>query len=73
MDSQDKKHLSSDGFCCSSEPREKMKERKIINKYFDFAKELKKKKRWNTKMTEIPIIVDALETVPKSLKKITED
>ena len=44
-----------------------MKEGKKLNKYIDFARELKKLR--NMRMMVIPIIFGAFETVPKSLKK----
>ena len=37
--------------------RVKIKERKKIDKYLDFASELKKIKNWNKKVTLIPFVV----------------
>ena len=48
---------------------EKMKERKKINKYLDLARE--PKKPWNMKM--IPIVIDALETLPKDSERRLEE
>ena len=36
-----------------------------INKYMDLARDLKKKKLWNMKLTVIPIVSRALGTIPK--------
>ena len=51
--------------------RVKIKESKTIEKYLDLARELKK--LWTMKVTVIPIIVSALETVPKDPEKRLEE
>ena len=43
----------------------------MIDKYLDIARKLKKNKK-NMMMTVIPIVVGALGTVPKGLKRIPE-
>ena len=45
-----------------------IKEKDNINKYLDLARE--PKQIWNMQVTEIPIVIDALETVPKGLEEI---
>ena len=47
--------------------RIKLKECKKKDKYLDLARELKK--RWNMKVTIIPIIIGAFSTVTKGLLK----
>ena len=49
----------------------KIKESEKIDKYLDFARELKK--LWNMKMMVVPIVVGALETVSKGLEKRLEE
>ena len=49
----------------------KLKESEKRDKYIDFAKELKK--LWNMKVMVIPIVIGALETIPKWLVKELED
>ena len=46
--------------------RVEMKEREKREKYQDLARELQV--IWNKKVTVIPIVIEALGTVPKSLK-----
>ena len=38
-----------------------------IQKYLDLARELKK--LWNMKVKVVPIVIGALETIPKALEK----
>ena len=45
----------------------KVEEGKKLEKYLDLAKE--SKKLWDMKVKMIPIVVGALETVPKNLEK----
>ena len=45
----------------------KMKKRKMIDKYLDLSRKLKN--LWNISLTVILLVVGALETVPKGLKK----
>ena len=45
----------------------KIRESEMINKHLDHARE--QKKLWNMKVMVIPIIIDALGTVPKGLGK----
>ena len=52
-------------FAISEEYRVKMKENKKIDKYLDLARELKR--LWNMKVMMVPIIVEALATIPKGL------
>ena len=54
-------------FSFSVDHRVKKKENKKTDKYLDRARELKK--LWNIKVTIIPIVVGAIGTVPKYLKK----
>ena len=54
-------------FALAADHGVKMKESEKIDKYLDFARELKK--MWNTMVTVIPIVVIALETVTKDLGK----
>ena len=49
----------------------KMKEREKRDKYQDFAKE--QRKIWNMKVTVIPLVVGALDTVTKGLVQGLED
>ena len=44
----------------------KLKDGETRDKYPDFARELKKK-LWNIKVTEIPIVINALGTLTKRL------
>ena len=48
-----------------------LKEREKKDKYFDFAKELKK--LWNIKVTIIPIVIGAFGSITKGLLKGLED
>ena len=48
----------------------KIKVNEKVDKYLDFARELKKKqKQWNMRVTVIPVVVGALGTVLKSLER----
>ena len=49
----------------------KIKESEKINKYFDFARELKKK--WNIRARVIPVVVVALGTDTKGSEKELEE
>ena len=53
--------------------RVKLKINETKDNYFDLARELKKNKLWNIKVTCIPIIIGALGTVTKGLLKGLED
>ena len=57
-------------FSIPAKHRVKLKESEKKDKYFDLAKELKKK-LWNMKVTIILIVIDAFGTVTKGL--ILED
>ena len=50
---------------------EKLKENEKRDKYLDLARELKKLR--NMKVTVMPIVIDALVTIPKALVKELED
>ena len=52
--------------------RIKLKGSEKKDKYLDLARELKKK-LWNRKVTIIPIVIGAFETVTKGLLKRWED
>ena len=58
-------------FVVPADHRVKLKESEKKDKYFDFARELKK--LWNMKVTFIPIVIDALGTVTEGLLKGLED
>ena len=69
-------------FDVPADHRVRMKESKKIYKHLDLATDLKKKKKkkkklWNTKVKVkvevIPIIINALETVRKTLEKRLEE
>ena len=47
----------------------KRRENEKRDKYVDLARELKEKKRWNMKVTVIPIVIDTFGTIPKELVK----
>ena len=55
-------------FAILADHRVKMKENKMINKYLELARELRKP--WNM---VIPIIVGALGMVPKGLERVLEE
>ena len=56
-------------FAIPVDHRVKIKENKSRDKYLDLARELKK--LWNMKVTVVPIVVDALGTVPPKSGKET--
>ena len=58
-------------FAVPANHRIKLKECEKKDKYLDLARELKK--LWNMKVTIIPIVIDAFETVTKELLKGLED
>ena len=63
-------------FAIPADHRVKIKESENRDKYLDIARELKKttkNKRWNMKVTVIPIVIGALRTIPKGLVKGLED
>ena len=65
-----KENLSNRGFCCPADhwvKWVKFKENEKRDKYFDFARKLKK--QWNMKVTVIAILIGALGTITKSLDK----
>ena len=51
----------------------KLKEIKKRHKYLDLARELKKNKLWNMKVSVISIVIGALGTFTKDLIKSLED
>ena len=53
------------------EDRVNLKESEKKDEYIDCARELKK--LWNMKVTFIPIVIDALNTVTEGLEKELED
>ena len=55
--------LSFCGFAVPADHEVKIKESEMIDKYLDLARELKK--LWDIRVTEVPIVIDALGTVPK--------
>ena len=57
-------------FAVPANLRVKLKESEKKDKYLDFTGELKN--LWNMKLTVIPIVIDALDTVTKGLIKILE-
>ena len=59
-------------FAVSADHRIKLKEFKKKNKYLDLARELKKKK-WNMKVTIIPIVIGVFGTATEGLLKGLED
>ena len=59
-------------FAVPADHRIKLKECEKRDKYLDLARELKKKK-WNMKVTIIPIVIGAFGTVTKGLFKGLED
>ena len=66
-----KRTCQSVDFADPADHRVKMKENEKIDKYLDFARELKKK--WNMRAKVIPIAVGALGTVPKGLERGLEN
>ena len=58
-------------FALPADHRVKFKESGNKDKYLDLARELKK--QWNMKVTVIPIIVGAPDTITKSLVKSLDD
>ena len=60
-------------FAVPADHRIKLKECEKKDKYLDLARELKKNKLWNMKVTIIPIVIGAFETVTKGLLKGLED
>ena len=58
------------GFPVLAGNKVKMKENKKINKYQELTRELGK--MWNMEVTVKPIVIGALEIVPKSLEKELE-
>ena len=58
-------------FSVPGDHRIKMKECEKKDKYLDLARELKK--RWNIKVTILPIVIGAFGTVTKGLLKGLED
>ena len=60
-------------FAVPPDRRIKLKESEKKDKYLDLARELKKKKLWNMKVTIIRIVIGAFGTVTKGLLKGLED
>ena len=58
-------------FVVPADHRVKLKEREKKDKYFDLARELKKE--WNMKVTIIPTVIGALDTVTTGLVQGLED
>ena len=58
-------------FAVPVDHRINLKESEKKDKYFDLARELKK--LWNMKVTIVPIVIGALDTVTKGLLKGLED
>ena len=58
-------------FAISADHIVKMKENEQINRYLDLARELKR--LWNMKVMMIPIVVEALGTIPKGLEERLEE
>ena len=63
----EKNMLSSGGICCSSETQSENDRKRKDYKNLDFARKLKRK-TVDTKVTVIPIVVDAFEMIFKGLK-----
>ena len=53
------------------DPQININENEKKDKYLDLVRELKK--IWNKKVTVIPVVIDALGTIPKSLVKGPEE
>ena len=60
-------------FAVPANHKVKLKENKKKDKYLDLARELKKNKLWNVKVTLIPIVIGALGTVTIGLVQGLED
>ena len=60
---KDKRNCNTVDFSVSAEHRLKVRESEKSDKYMDVAKSL-----WNMKITAIPIIVGALETISRNLE-----
>ena len=58
-------------FAVPADHRIKLKEREKKDKYFDFARELKK--LWNMEVMIVPIMIDTFSTITKGLLKGLED
>ena len=58
-------------FAVPADPRVKLKESEKRDKYLDLPREFKK--LWNMKVTEIPIVIGALDTIAKGLVQGLED
>ena len=58
-------------FAVQADNRVKLKENEKKNKHFELARE--SKKRWNMKVTVIPIVIGALGTVTEGLALGLED
>ena len=58
-------------FAVPVHPRINLKECEKKDKYLDLTRELKK--LWNVKVTIVPIVIDALDTITKGLLKGLED
>ena len=58
-------------FAVLADPRAKIKENENRDKYLDVGREIKKK--WNMKVTVIPIVIGAHQTIAKGLIKRLED
>ena len=64
-----KENLQNCDLCCPSWSQNKLNKNEKKYKYLDFARELKK--LWNMKVTIILIVIGALGTVTKKIKKGT--
>ena len=65
-----KKNLQLFDFAVPVADRVKLKEGEKINGYLNLARELKK--LWDMKVTVIPLIIEALGTIPNILKERQE-
>ena len=67
-----KENLPNSGLGVPADHRVKLKESEKIDNYLDIARELKKK-TWNMKVTMVPIVIGALDTVTKGFVQRLED
>ena len=58
-------------FAVPADHRINLKESEKKDKYLDLARELKK--LWNMKVTTVPVVIGALDTITKGLSKGLED
>ena len=60
-------------FPVTADHRIKLKESEKKDEHVDLARELKKKQLWNMKVTIIPIVIGAFDTVTRGLFKGLKD